>query len=99
MPGMSRRVVTALAVLLAALPLGCTEPRTDFLTRVAEDCTAGDQAACSLLRAPPSAAAFDGLGDTRSRSRALVQEDLEAMIRGMAQAHAAPRVRPADGAR
>lgn len=96
---MSSRAVTALAILLAVLPLGCTEPRADFMARVAEDCAAGDRAACNLLRAPPSASAFDGLNETRSGSRALVQEDLEAMIRGMAQARAAPRVRPADGAR
>jgi len=96
---MNRRAIAALAILMAALPLGCTEPRADFMARVAEDCAAGDRAACNLLRAPPSASAFDGLGDTRSGSRSLVQQDLEAMIRGMAQARAAPRVRAVDGAR
>ena len=94
------RAVLGLAVALAVLPLGCTEPRTDFLARVAEDCAAGDQAACGLLRAPPSASAFDGLGSTRASTRSLVQEDLEAMIRGMAQARATPRPRvPVGGAR
>ena len=96
---MNRRGVLVVAVLLAAAPVGCTEPQSEFMTRVAADCTAGDRAACHLLRAPPDASAFSGLGETRSGSRSLVQEDLEAMIRGMAQARATPRFRPADGAR
>lgn len=94
---MTRRGALALAVLLAAAPVGCTEPRTEFMARVAEDCTAGDRAACNLLHAPPGDAAFSGLGGTRSRS--LVQEDLEAMMRGMAQARATSRPRLQDGAR
>ncbi len=96
---MTRRGALALAVLLAAAPVGCTQPRTEFMARVAEDCTAGDRAACNLLHAPPGDAAFSGLGSTRSRSRSLVQEDLEAMIRGMAQARATSRPRLQDGAR
>lgn len=96
---MNRQGALALALLLAALPVGCTEPRSDFMTRVTEDCAAGDRTACSLLQAPPADGAFSGLSETRSRSRSLVQEDLEAMIRGMAQARAAPRVRRVDGAR
>ncbi len=94
---MTRRGALALAVLLAATPVGCTEPRTEFMARVAEDCTAGDRAACNLLHAPPGDAAFGGLGSTRSRN--LVQEDLEAMMRGMAQARATSRPRLQDGAR
>lgn len=94
---MTRRGALALAVLLAAAPVGCTEPRTEFMARVAEDCTAGDRAACNLLHAPPGDAAFSGLGSTRSRN--LVQEDLEAMMRGMAQARATSRPRLQDGAR
>lgn len=96
---MSRRGALAAAVLLAMAPVGCTEPRSEFMTRVAEDCAGGDRAACNLLRAPPDASAFNGVSGTRSGSRSLVQEDLEAMIRGMAQARAAPRIRPVDGAR
>jgi len=96
---MNRRGALAVAVLLAAAPVGCTEPRMEFMARVAEDCTAGDRAACNLLRAPPSRSAFSGLSETRSGSRKLVQEDLEAMIRGMAQARATPRPRLQDGAR
>ncbi len=96
---MNRRSAIALAILLAAAPVGCTEPRMEFMARVAEDCTAGDRAACNLLRAPPNASAFSGLGEARSSSRKLVQEDLEAMIRGMAQARATSRPRLQDGAR
>lgn len=96
---MTRRGAMALAILLAAAPVGCTEPRTEFMARVAQDCTAGDRAACNLLRSPPGDSAFSGLGETRSNSRKLVQEDLEAMIRGMAQARATSRPRSQDGAR
>ncbi len=96
---MNGRSAVALAILLAALPVGCTEPRSDFMTRVAEDCAAGDQAACSLMRAPPGGSASSGLGDVRFRDRTLVQQDLEAMIRGMEQARLTPRVRPLDGSR
>jgi hypothetical protein len=95
----NRRGTLAVAVLLAAAPVGCTEPRSEFMTRVAADCSAGDRAACHLLNAPPDASAFNGLNDTQSGSRGLVQEDLEAMIRGMAQARSSPRFRPADGTR
>ncbi len=96
---MTRRGALAVAVLLAAAPIGCTEPRMEFMARVAQDCTAGDRAACNLLRAPPGDSAFSGLSETRSRSRSLVQEDLEAMMRGMAQARATSRPRSQDGAR
>lgn len=80
-------------LLLVLLLSGCAEPQSAFMTRLVEDCTAGDQAACHLLRAPPGASAFSSLADTQSRSRRLVQEDLEAMIRGMAQAHETGRLR------
>jgi hypothetical protein len=40
----------ALAVTLLAL-LGCQPRRPDFLTRVREDCAAGDQWACDLIEA------------------------------------------------
>lgn len=85
------------ALLLAAAVLACTEPRADFMTRVAEDCRTGDQAACNLLKAPPNADAFSGLPNTRPGTRTLVQEDLEAMIRGMSQARNAPRYRREGG--
>ena len=75
---------------------GCAEPQSAFMSRLSEDCTAGDQAACHLMRAPPGASAFSSLADTQAGSRSLVQEDLEAMIRGMAQAHEAGRLRGDD---
>lgn len=81
------------ALLMAATLPSCAEPRADFMTRVAEDCRAGDQASCNLLRAPPNADAFSNLSSTRPATRALVQQDLEAMIRGMDQARNAPRYR------
>ena len=96
---MSRRAALALAVLLAAAPIGCTEPRSEFMARVTEDCNAGDRAACNLLRAPPADGAFSGLSDTPSASRSLVQEDLEAIMRGMARARTTPRPRPENGSR
>ena len=96
---MNRRGALALAVLVAAAPVGCTEPRSDFMARVAEDCKAGDRAACNLLRSPPADGAFNGLSRTPSATRSLVQEDLEAMLRGMARARTAARPRQADGAR
>jgi hypothetical protein len=95
----NRRGALAVAVLLAAAPIGCAEPRSEFMVRVAADCSAGDRAACHLLHAPPDPSAFSGLNDTQSGSRGLVQEDLEAMIRGMAQARSSPRFRPANGTR
>jgi len=81
------------SLLLIVLLSGCVEPQSAFMSRLAEDCTAGDQAACHLMRAPPDASAFSSLADTQSRSRKLVEEDLEAMIRGMAQAYEAGRLR------
>lgn len=80
-------------LLLAFLLAGCADQQSAFMGRLAEDCAAGDRAACHLLRAPPGASAFSSLADTQSRSRKLVEEDLEAMIRGMAQAHEAGRLR------
>jgi hypothetical protein len=41
---------SALVVTLLAL-LGCQPRRPDFLTRVREDCAAGDQWACDLIEA------------------------------------------------
>jgi len=67
------------------------------MSRVAEDCRAGDQASCNLLRAPPTADAFSSLPNARPGIRTLVQEDLEAMIRGMSQARNAPRYRQGGG--
>lgn len=89
-----RSAIFLVPVLLVAAGLpACTEPRADFMTRVAEDCRAGDQASCNLLRAPPNADAFASLPSARPGTRTLVQEDLEAMIRGMSQARNAPRYR------
>ena len=96
---MRRRIAMTLAVLMAAAPIGCTEPRSEFMARLTEDCSAGDRAACNLLRAPSADGAFSGLSETPSASRSLVQEDLEAIMRGMARAHATPRARAEDGAR
>ena len=90
---MARHNLPLLAGLLLA---GCAEPQSAFMGRLSEDCAAGDQAACHLMRAPPGASAFSSLGDTQFRSRSLVQEDLEAMIRGMAQAHETGRLRGDD---
>lgn len=84
------------AILVGFLLAGCAEPQSGFMARLAGDCAAGDQAACHLMRAPPGASAFSSLADTQSRSRKLVEEDLEAMIRGMAQAHEAGRLRGDD---
>ena len=96
---MTRRDALAFAVLLAALPVGCTGPHSEFMARVARDCAAGDQAACNLMRSPPDPSAFSGVDGAQSSTPSLVQEDLEAMIRGMAQARSSPSVRPANGAR
>ena len=41
--------VVVLIVLMALA--GCHKPRPDFLTRVQEDCAAGQQWACELLDA------------------------------------------------
>ena len=92
---MTRLSLTLLlpALVSAAVLPACTEPRADFMSRVAEDCRAGDQASCNLLRAPPNADAFSALPNARPGTRTLVQEDLEAMIRGMDQARNAPRYR------
>ncbi len=87
-----------LSLFLGFLLAGCAEPQSAFMARLAEDCSAGDQAACHLMRAPLGASAFSSLADTQSRSRGLVEEDLEAMIRGMAQAHEVGRLR-GDGSR
>lgn len=86
------------SLLAAFLLAGCAEPQSGFMARLAGDCAAGDQAACHLMRAPPGASAFSSLANTQARSRKLVEEDLEAMIRGMAQAHEAGRLR-GDGSR
>ena len=86
----------SLSLIIGVVLAGCAEPQSAFMGRLSEDCAAGDQAACHLMRAPPGASAFSSLADTQSRSRGLVQEDLEAMIRGMAQAHEAGRLRGDD---
>ena len=97
---MRKREVWLLALALAAAgPTGCVEPRSDFLARVAEDCKAGDPAACSLLRAPPDSSAFEGVPGGRADLRTLVQQDMEALIRGMEQANANLHPRLRDGAR
>ncbi len=91
--GIAQHSPSFLVVFLLA---GCVEPQSGFMARLAGDCAAGDQAACHLMRAPPGASAFSSLADTQSRSRKLVEEDLEAMIRGMAQAHETGRLRGDD---
>ena len=97
---MSPRSACFLAIVLALVgPTGCAEPQSDFLARVAEDCRAGDRAACNLLRAPPDASAFYGVPGARAELRTLVQQDMEALIRGLEQAHAGVRPRLRDGAR
>ena len=83
-------------LLISLVLAGCAEPQSAFMGRLSEDCAAGDQAACHLMHAPPGASAFSSLADTQAGSRSLVQEDLEAMIRGMAQAHETGRLRGDD---
>jgi hypothetical protein len=48
--GAAEMLQGALVVTLLAL-LGCQTHRPDFLTRVREDCAAGDQWACDLIKA------------------------------------------------
>lgn len=83
--------VVVFGLLAALLPAGCAEPGADFMAQLGKDCAAGDRAACNVLRAPPDASAFQRIPGARESTRLLVEQDMEAIIRGMAQARAAPR--------
>ena len=77
------------AVMLIVLTIiaGCHALRPDFITRVQEDCAAGDQRACDLV-------------DTLSRPmpeedikmQDNVKDDVDAILRGIDRARTAPRV-------
>jgi hypothetical protein len=77
------------AVMLIVLTIiaGCHARRPDFITRVQEDCAAGDQRACDLV-------------DTLSRPmpeedikmQDNVKDDVDAILRGIDRARTAPRV-------
>jgi hypothetical protein len=51
----------ALLLILLAVLAGCQQSRPDFMTRVQEDCAAGDAWACGLLDALARSATGDEL--------------------------------------
>ena len=78
------------AVMLIVLTIiaGCHARRPDFITRVQEDCAAGDLWACDLLDAlsrPIPAEDIKKCPDS-------VKDDVDAILRGIDRAKTAPRV-------
>ena len=77
------------AVMLIVLTIiaGCHVRRPDFITRVQEDCAAGNLWACDLL---------DGLSHPMPEEDIKVQDnvkdDVDAILRGIDRARTAPRV-------
>jgi hypothetical protein len=78
------RAILLIGVIIIA---GCHSRRPDFLTRVNEDCTAGDQWACDLL---------DALRHSKPANENQppenVKDDSDAILRGIHQARPAPRL-------
>jgi hypothetical protein len=78
-------------VILIIAPIfitGCHSRRPNFMTRVREDCAAGDQLACDLLDAfshPNPATDIPMPGN--------ISDDVDATLRGIDRARSAPRVK------
>lgn len=77
------------AVMLIVLTIiaGCHARRPDFMTRVQEDCAAGDLWACDLLDAFSRPIPVE---DIKAPDR--VKDDVDTILRGIDRARAAPRV-------
>lgn len=77
------------AILLIVLMViaGCHARRPDFMTRVQEDCAAGNLWACDLLDALSRPIPAEDI-----KAPDNVEEDVDAILRGIDRAKSAPRV-------
>ena len=82
-------------MLLLLAGCGASEPPSlDLLTRVVQDCEAGNMDACGILRGMPSAPTPSAVRRTARRSRTQVQQNTDALMQGVDRARAAPRTAP-----
>jgi hypothetical protein len=77
------------AVMLIVLTIiaGCHARQPDFMTRVQQDCVAGDQWACGLVDAPSRS-----MPEEHIKTQDNVKDDVDAILRGIDRAKTAPRV-------
>ena len=80
-PGPVWRTIIMIALVIMA---GCHAIRPDSVTRIQENCTAGDQWACDLLHGP---------GPVENiTTPASVRDDVDAILKGIDRAITAPHI-------
>ncbi len=77
----------AVALIVLTIIGGCHARRPDFITRVHEDCAAGDLWACDLLDALSRPMPEEDI-----KTQDNVKDDVDAILRGIDRARTAPRV-------
>lgn len=82
---MALRLLAALLLLQAVS--GCAPQRPGFLSRLQQDCTAGDNEACVLLAGPMVPPDPRRPMQATSHPRTAVQRDVEAIMQGMDRNH------------
>jgi hypothetical protein len=77
------------AVMLIVLTIigGCDARRPDFISRIQQNCAAGDQWACNLVDALSRTIPEDDI-----KTQDNVKDDVDAILRGIDRAKTAPRV-------
>jgi hypothetical protein len=71
-------------MIVLVIMAGCQARRPDFVTRVQENCAAGDQWACDLLDSPVPAEDIITPGS--------VKDDVDAILRGIDRAKTVPHI-------
>jgi len=74
-------------LIMLTIIAGCHARPPDFITRVQEDCAAGDQWACDLVDAPSRPIPAEDIKVPDN-----VKDDVDAILRGIDRAKTAPRV-------
>ena len=84
--------------MLGALA-GCAPQRPGFLSRLQQDCNAGDRDACVLLAGPMVSSEPGRPSQAASQPRTTVQRDVDAIMQGMDRNHMGLRLHaePDDG--
>lgn len=84
---------------LIAMLTGCEPQRPGFLARLQQDCQSGDYDACGLLAGPSTSPGPQPPAQPAFRPRTPVQNDVDAIMRGMDRSRAEfqTRVVPDEG--